>query len=93
MNATGQVFNSIGLTFGSIISFASYNKRSNRILVDTLSVSFVNAVTSLLVAVFTFATIGNIAAEHHSTVHDVITDGKIYNLITLYISYLLSFFF
>lgn len=76
VNAAGQVFNSVGLAFGSIISFASYNKKNNKILIDTVSVSLINAVTSLSVAVFAFATIGNIAAEHHTSVHDVITDGN-----------------
>lgn len=75
VNAAGQVFNSIGLAFGSVVSFASYNKRSNKILVDTISVTVINALTSLMVAIFAFATIGNIAAEHHTSVHDVITDG------------------
>jgi len=76
VNAAGQVFISIGLAFGSVVSFSSYNKRENKLIVDTLTVTAINAFTSLLVAVFAFAVIGNIAYEHHTSVHDVITDGE-----------------
>lgn len=58
-----------------MIMFASYNKYNNNILHDTIAVSFVNAITSLLVGIFAFATIGNIAHEQNSSVEDVITDG------------------
>lgn len=65
----------MGIAFGSMISFASYNKYNNNILQDTVAVSVVNLVTSLLVGVFAFATIGNIATEHNTSIEDVITDG------------------
>lgn len=66
----------MGIAFGSMISFASYNRFNNNILHDTLAVSFVNAVTSILVGIFAFATIGNIASEQNTSVEDVIADGK-----------------
>ncbi|XP_058822979.1 sodium- and chloride-dependent GABA transporter ine isoform X2 [Topomyia yanbarensis] len=75
INAAAQNFNSIGIAFGSMISFASYNKYNNNILHDTLAVSFVNGITSLLVGIFAFATIGNIAMEQNTTVEDVISGG------------------
>lgn len=76
VNAAAQTFNSMGIAFGSMISFASYNKYENNIIQDTLAVSLVNAITSLLVGIFAFATLGNIAFEQSTTVQDVITDGK-----------------
>ncbi|CAH0555766.1 unnamed protein product [Brassicogethes aeneus] len=75
VNAACQTFNSMGCAFGSMICFASYNKYNNNILVDTLAVSFVNAITSLLVGIFAFATIGNIAHEQKTTIENVIDDG------------------
>ncbi|XP_059614816.1 sodium- and chloride-dependent GABA transporter ine isoform X1 [Phlebotomus argentipes] len=75
INAASQNFNSLGIAFGSMISFASYNKYNNNILHDTLAVSFVNAITSVLVGIFAFATIGNIALEQSTTVEAVISDG------------------
>lgn len=76
INAAAQNFNSIGISFGSMISFASYNKYNNNILHDTLAVSVVNAATSLLVGILAFATIGNIALEQNTNIEDVISDGK-----------------
>lgn len=76
INAAAQNFNSLGIAFGSMISFASYNKYNNNFLHDTLAVSFVNAITSLLVGIFAFATIGNIALEQSTSVEDVISDGN-----------------
>ncbi|XP_066146284.1 sodium- and chloride-dependent GABA transporter ine-like isoform X2 [Euwallacea fornicatus] len=75
VNAASQTFNSMGCAFGSMISFASYNKYNNSILHDTIAVWLVNGITSLLVGIFAFATIGNIATEQGTSVKDVIDDG------------------
>lgn len=75
VNAVAQTFNSMGIAFGSMICFASYNKFNNNILHDTLAVSFVNVLTSLLVGILAFATIGNIAHEQNKEIEDVIADG------------------
>ncbi|EZA57571.1 hypothetical protein DMN91_002910 [Ooceraea biroi] len=75
INAAAQVFNSVGIAFGSMICFASYNRFHNTILVDTIAVSVINAFSSLLVGIFSFATIGNIALEQNMSVEDVLTDG------------------
>lgn len=58
-----------------MICFASYNRFHNTILVDTVAVSLINAFSSLLVGIFSFATIGNIALEQNTSVEDVLTDG------------------
>lgn len=58
-----------------MISFASYNKYNNNILHDTLAVSAVNAVTSILVGVFAFATLGNLAFEQNTSIENAISDG------------------
>jgi len=68
-----------------MICFASYNRFHNTVLVDTVAVSLINAFSSLLVGIFSFATIGNIALEQNMSVEDVLTDGtyKIRNEVTL----------
>lgn len=58
-----------------MICFASYNRFHNTVLVDTVAVSLINAFSSLLVGIFSFATIGNIAREQNMSVEDVLTDG------------------
>lgn len=75
VHAAAQIFNSVGVGFGTMICFASYNKFHNNIFLDTLSVSLIDAFTSLLVGIFTFATIGNIAFEQNTSVQAVLTDG------------------
>ncbi|XP_037869253.1 sodium- and chloride-dependent GABA transporter ine isoform X2 [Bombyx mori] len=75
VNAASQIFNSIGIAFGSMIMFASYNRFDNNFLHDTVAVTLVNAITSLIVGIFTFATIGNIAFEQNTPVKDVIADS------------------
>lgn len=75
INAASQSFNSLGIAFGSMISFASYNKYNNNILHDTIAVSSVNFLTSMLVGIFSFATIGNIAYEQNLPISKVIEDG------------------
>ncbi|CAG9760085.1 unnamed protein product [Ceutorhynchus assimilis] len=75
VNAASQTFNSMGCAFGSMISFASYNKYNNSILHDTIAVWLVNGITSLIVGIFAFATIGNIANEQGTSIEDVIDDG------------------
>lgn len=59
-----------------MICFASYNKYNNNILHDTIAVWLVNGITSLIVGIFAFATIGNIATEQGTSISDVIDDGK-----------------
>lgn len=76
MNAAAQNFNSLGIAFGSVMSFSSYNRFNNQILVDTLAVSTINGFTSILVGIFAFATIGNIASEHGTPIENVVTDGE-----------------
>ncbi|XP_049858536.1 sodium- and chloride-dependent GABA transporter ine isoform X3 [Schistocerca gregaria] len=75
VHALAQNFNSLGVAFGSMISFASYNHYNNQFLIDTLAVSTINAVTSILVGLFAFATIGNISVELDKPVEAVISDG------------------
>lgn len=62
-----------------MICFASYNRFHNTILVDTVAVSLINAFSSLLVGIFSFATIGNIALEQNMSVDAVLTDGTYRN--------------
>lgn len=76
MNAAAQNFNSLGIAFGSVMSFSSYNRFNNQILVDTLAVSTINGFTSILVGIFAFATIGNIASEHGTAIESVVSDGE-----------------
>lgn len=75
VNAAAQVFNSIGIAFGSMISMASYNKFNNNILRDALIVSITNSFTSILAGFVIFSAIGYMAHTHNLPVENIATDG------------------
>lgn len=75
VNAAAQVFNSIGIAFGSMISMASYNKFNNNILRDALIVSLSNSFTSILAGFVIFSAIGYMAHIHNLPVDNIATDG------------------
>ncbi|XP_060895262.1 sodium- and chloride-dependent GABA transporter 1 [Labrus mixtus] len=75
VNAAAQVFNSIGIAFGSMISMASYNKFNNNILRDALIVACTNSFTSILAGFVIFSAIGYMAHIHNLPVDNIATDG------------------
>lgn len=75
VNAAAQVFNSIGIAFGSMISMASYNQFNNNILRDALIVSCTNSFTSILAGFVIFSAIGYMAHIHNLPVDNIATDG------------------
>ncbi|XP_028680284.1 sodium- and chloride-dependent GABA transporter 1 isoform X2 [Erpetoichthys calabaricus] len=75
VNAAAQIFNSIGISFGQMISMASYNKFNNNILRDTLIVSLTNSATSIFAGFVIFSAIGYMAHIHNLPVDNIATDG------------------
>ncbi|XP_050546468.1 sodium- and chloride-dependent GABA transporter ine isoform X2 [Daktulosphaira vitifoliae] len=75
VNAVGQNLNSMGIAYGLVVSFASYNRYDNNILVDTFTISFINGLASFAVGLFTFATLGHVAKEYGESVENVISNG------------------
>ncbi|XP_026114146.1 sodium-dependent neutral amino acid transporter B(0)AT2-like [Carassius auratus] len=56
--AATQVFFALGLGFGSVIAYSSYNPRNNNCHRDAFTVSGVNFMTSLLATLVVFAVLG-----------------------------------
>ncbi|TRY71311.1 hypothetical protein DNTS_002248 [Danionella cerebrum] len=75
VNAAAQIFNSIGISFGSMISLASYNKYNNNILKDTFIVCLANSATSIFAGFVIFSAIGYMAHIHNLPVDNIATDG------------------
>uniref|UniRef100_A0AAV2MRS4 Transporter n=1 Tax=Knipowitschia caucasica TaxID=637954 RepID=A0AAV2MRS4_KNICA len=75
VNAAAQVFNSIGIAFGSMVSMSSYNKFNNNILRDALIVAVINSFTSILAGFVIFSAIGYMAHIHNLPVDNIATDG------------------
>ena len=58
LDASTQIFYSLGLAFGGLISMASYNPINNNIVRDALLVSVVNCATSIFAGVTIFGILG-----------------------------------
>ncbi|KAM9716646.1 sodium-dependent neutral amino acid transporter B(0)AT2-like isoform 1-T2 [Menidia menidia] len=56
--AATQVFFALGLGFGSIIAYSSYNPRNNNCHRDAFTVSLINFLTSVLATLVVFAVLG-----------------------------------
>lgn len=56
--AATQVFFALGLGFGSVIAYSSYNPRNNNCHRDAFTVSGVNFMTSVLATLVVFAVLG-----------------------------------
>ncbi|XP_078404754.1 sodium- and chloride-dependent GABA transporter 1 [Cetorhinus maximus] len=73
--AAVQVFNSIGIGFGSLISMSSYNKFDNNILKDTLAISLTNAATSIFSGFVIFSAFGYMSHMIKVPIDDIAVDG------------------
>ena len=73
--AAAQVFNSIGIAFGSLIAFASYQDFNGPILRNSLIVIVIDALTCIICGVCVFATLGSLAFTQQTTVDNVVTQG------------------
>ncbi|KAK7463329.1 hypothetical protein BaRGS_00038094, partial [Batillaria attramentaria] len=71
MDALGQMFFSLGLTMGGIISSSSYSAFHNNIYSDSLIISTMDITTSLLAGFVIFTTFGHISESTGVNIADV----------------------
>ncbi|XP_043911378.1 sodium- and chloride-dependent GABA transporter ine-like [Protopterus annectens] len=75
VNAAAQIFNSIGIAFGSLMAMASYNQFNNNILKDTLAISLINSATSIFAGFVIFSAFGYMSYIQNVPVTDIAVDG------------------
>uniref|UniRef100_A0A3Q1EHX7 Transporter n=1 Tax=Acanthochromis polyacanthus TaxID=80966 RepID=A0A3Q1EHX7_9TELE len=75
VNAAAQIFNSIGIGFGSLLAMSSYNSFNNNILKDTLTISIINSLTSILAGFVIFSAFGYMSYLQGIEIDDLAVDG------------------
>lgn len=58
LEAGTQIFFSLGLAFGGLIAFSSYNPINNNCFIDAITVSLTNCFTSMFAGIVVFSIIG-----------------------------------
>ncbi|KAL8617003.1 hypothetical protein ACOMHN_014174 [Nucella lapillus] len=74
-DAALQIFYSVGMAWGGIITMASYNKFNNNVYRDAMIVPFINCGTSIFAGFVIFSILGFMAHEAGSTVDKIVTQG------------------
>ncbi|XP_031574793.1 sodium- and chloride-dependent GABA transporter 1-like [Actinia tenebrosa] len=75
VDAAGQIFFSLSVGFGGLITYGSYNKFHNNCQRDTLIVSLINCATSVFSGFVIFSMMGFMAHELGLEVKDVVKSG------------------
>ncbi|GFO43793.1 transporter [Plakobranchus ocellatus] len=73
--AAGQVFFSLGVTFGGIITFGSYNKFENQVYRDAIFIATLDIISSFIGGLVVFTTFGVVAKNIGARVTDVAKGG------------------
>eukprot|EP00116_Pleurobrachia_bachei_P001834 sb/3462096/ len=73
LEAASQIFYSLSLGFGSCIAFASYNPTKTDFYKQTIGISIVNSLSSMLAGVTIFAIIGSSAVKNQIPIDELST--------------------
>ncbi|XP_051882556.1 sodium-dependent proline transporter [Pristis pectinata] len=74
-DAASQIFYSLGIGFGGLLSMASYNKFDNNVVRDTLIIVTGNCITSFFAGFAIFSILGHMAWKKGVEVSDVADSG------------------
>ncbi|XP_076818625.1 sodium-dependent proline transporter-like [Clavelina lepadiformis] len=74
-DAAIQIFYSLGISFGGLLTFASYNKFNNNLYRDTFIVAIGNCITSIFAGFVIFSVIGHMALRLGTDTEKVIDQG------------------
>ncbi|XP_043237831.1 sodium-dependent proline transporter-like [Amphibalanus amphitrite] len=76
VQAAVQIFYSLGIASGGLVTLASYNKYHNNVIRDTLIVCFGNCCTSVFAGFAIFSVLGFMAKELEVPVSEVVKSGS-----------------
>lgn len=76
VNALAQAFMSMGIAYGCLMAFASYNRFHNPLIRDALCLSLLNSLTSLIAGIIVFAALGHTALVQGLPIDQAATDGN-----------------
>ncbi|NXT44978.1 SC6A7 protein, partial [Pelecanoides urinatrix] len=74
-DAASQIFYSLGIGFGGLLSMASYNKFDNNVIRDTLVITIGNCCTSFFAGFAIFSVLGHMAWRNQVPVGSVADSG------------------
>ncbi|OXB53336.1 hypothetical protein ASZ78_011221 [Callipepla squamata] len=74
-DAASQIFYSLGIGFGGLLSMASYNKLDNNVIRDTLLIAIGNCCTSFFAGFAIFSVLGHMALKKDVPVGSVADSG------------------
>ncbi|GAB1606135.1 sodium- and chloride-dependent glycine transporter 2-like [Argonauta hians] len=75
VDAAGQMFFSLSVCFGGIIMFGSFNKFRNNIYIDSLIISVMDLVTSIISGFVIFSVLGGLSHESNVEIDQLAKSG------------------
>jgi len=75
VNALAQTFMSMGIAYGSLVAFASYNQFQSPFLRDAFCLSALNSMTSLVAGIIVFAAMGHSSLVYQLPIQQSAPDG------------------
>ena len=75
-NAAEQMFFSLSVSWGGLITFGSYNKFKNPVHHQAMAISILDFVTSIIASIVIFSILGELSLKLDVPIKDVVRSGQ-----------------